>query len=47
MSKRTLAMMLGALGYPSHGDFVAFAQEVARFLAFKQFAPPEGSAFEW
>lgn len=28
------------------GDFVAFAAEAARFLAFKQLAPPEGAAFE-
>src|SRR5262249_32950138 len=28
------------------GDFVAFAQEVASFLAFKQLPTPAGSAFE-
>ena len=28
------------------GDFVSFAEEVARFLAFKLLPPPQGAAFE-
>lgn len=38
--------MLARQASESDGDFVAFAQEVARFLSFKQLPPPAGSAFE-
>jgi len=38
--------MLSRQAAEGDGDFVAFAEEVARFLAFKQTSPPAGAAFE-
>lgn len=43
---RAFWSMLEQQATRGEGDFVSFAAEVARFLAFKLLPPPEGAAFE-